>query len=70
MNEETVIVKCPYCSYVQTDVGQTDLGRNIILCDCDEGGCDKYYAYSIRKTVELNVFKMEDKGTLDKEHHN
>ena len=57
-----VRVCCPYCSVKNNvKVDPLDTGPTIILCDIDEGGCDRYFAAKIvvRRVVEA-IYRLVD----------
>lgn len=47
-------VKCPYCGY-ENNVeinSENAIEKQVILCDCEDGGCDRYFVAFIRVHVE------------------
>lgn len=49
--EYRVTSECPYCGYSQEI--RIDRTREIVLCDIDEGGCDRFY---VARIVSKEVF--------------
>lgn len=61
-----VDTKCPYCGFINPfpeTTGQDGFQRlnAIILCDCEQGGCDKYYAaFAPWSIMCTDVRKLEE----------
>ncbi len=65
--DERVEVKCPYCGAQVPERGDA-FAMNIGLCYPEDGGCDKYFAFKIEKTVNVRTHKIEgqEKAGRDK----
>ena len=62
MSDRRVPVACPYCGFVNSAaVSATEWfpRPRVVLCDCDEGGCDSYFVAKIRVSVETEGLKIE-----------
>ena len=40
-----VAAECPYCGFKQEM--RLGSGTQLVICDCDNGGCDRYYVARI-----------------------
>ena len=58
MGEEFTWVTCPYCGLVQRVSGSI-YGVEAHCCDVNEGGCDRYFAFAITKTIQVDVFEIK-----------
>ena len=61
----TATVMCPYCNfvnYVYHDFAKDGKypSRHIVSCDCEEGGCDRYFAVIVHIRTAFNVFEMSE----------
>lgn len=54
-------VKCPYCGWENNLLINPEkvMEQQIILCDCNEGGCDKYFAAFTEIKVQNTGKKIE-----------
>ena len=54
-------VTCPYCGFVNQWYLEMSAyeKRNVVLCDCDEGGCDQHFVLAHRCIVKLKTVRME-----------
>ena len=61
--ETKIEVTCPYCGYKNTITRAIHAHnkRDIILCDIEEGGCDKYFVYRPMVKIHADVWKIEEK---------
>ena len=56
----TITVKCPHCGTpndIKTDSVYSDHG--LTICDIDDGGCDKYFAWSVHFVAVAKTAKVE-----------
>lgn len=64
MEEETIggVATCPSCGFknrLRYNATKVPYG-DVILCDCEEGGCNKYFAILINRPVlVINSFEMK-----------
>lgn len=59
-------VKCPYCGHENTVniIGEGGMTRPAIeLCDCESGGCDKYFAYTLEVKTTTTAIKLGEPST-------
>lgn len=57
-----VEIKCPYCGFVnKVNLEYEDQypSPGIIICDSEEGGCDRYFVIKPRINLEARTFKIE-----------
>jgi len=52
--------QCPYCGHKNIIVATTTHGIQIVLCDPDDGGCDKYFVANHSTTVEVRSHRIEE----------
>ena len=58
----TTDIDCPYCQATnKVAVEQKWSDLQIILCEPDSGGCDKYFVAEIRLNVTSKTFEMVEK---------
>lgn len=50
--ENTKGIKCPHCGFVNSI---REVGKQLVLCDSEDGGCDTYFAADVRKIVSYEV---------------
>lgn len=60
MKRTTYPVVCPYCGFQNTirSLSPTKTERTLVLCDCDAGGCDQYFAVFARTRVEVDTVPL------------
>lgn len=48
-------VKCPYCGFENNIIINPEniTEKQITLCDCDKGGCDRYFAAFAKVKVKV-----------------
>lgn len=56
-----VKVKCPYCRVENSILVNPEniAEKQIVLCDCEECGCDRYFAAFVKIAVESEGRKIE-----------
>ncbi len=66
MEEFKVFSKCPYCWHTNNNKLKKSPYPQLVVCDIDEGGCDKAYAIEIEVNIKANSF-MVGAGTAPEE---
>jgi len=62
MSDHRAPVSCPYCGFINTvamSVSERWPRPRVVLCDCDEGGCDSYFVAKISIEIETQGLKIE-----------
>lgn len=62
-----VKVSCPYCGYENLVEVKCDSPENqVILCDCDKGGCDRHFAIfpSVNASITIKTKMIGNRGTI------
>ena len=55
-----VKIECPYCNFESSyKINENDYGKQLIICDMEEGGCDRTFVIEARVRVEVETFKIE-----------
>lgn len=56
-----VKVKCPYCGFENSiEINPENIiEEQIIRCDCEDGGCDRYFAAFAKTSVETEGKRIE-----------
>ena len=61
-------VDCPYCNFRNKVNSKANIidqyGMNVLCCNLEEGGCDKYFAYKLDIKVQSQSYKID---TVSKE---
>lgn len=54
-------IKCPYCGVENKIIINIEnvIDKQVQLCDCEEGGCDRYFVAFTKIKVECDVKKIE-----------
>lgn len=54
-------VKCPYCGLENNIIINPEIiaEKQIVLCDCEEGGCDRYFAAFAKINVQCEGKTIE-----------
>jgi len=63
--EEHVKSNCPYCNHQNTSfisILQNHTTKEVITCDCDEGGYDKDYVLTANCIIKISVFSLVDES--------
>jgi hypothetical protein len=65
--DRTLHVKCPMCGYdnkiseqQQNNLGVKEGRPFIVLCDNEEGGCDRYFVVEVTLTAHVHSFVYGD----------
>jgi len=55
-----VVIKCPYCGIEHEREYDVEIVRpKVENCDCESGGCDKYFAVTVWFKPEVQAFKVQ-----------
>lgn len=53
-------IKCPYCDHNNRQIKEFDMciRNEVIICDSDEGGCDRKFVITTEATTHIGVYKI------------
>ena len=58
-------VKCPYCGFenvIKAKSVNNSYHPNVVTCDSEEGGCDRFFGVKITLSVITSVYEMQERS--------